>query len=181
MINFHEIWICFCKSLYTKICGLMLDSSERDTSKCWTFVFIYVPLSKSLCDNTNVITRTDFITGFEQRPTASKFCTVILERVFEEYSKIFFQKCPNFFFKYFSKKKILNFVQEFFFYFTISFIRMIPYLSIFLLFKRSPFHIVIFVSFVAMLQFKVCLSIWMFVWAINVVVNVTINSDLNLK
>ena len=54
------------------------------------------------------------ITGFEQRPTGSKFGTEILERVFEEASKIFFHKSIQTFFKYFSKKYFPNFVQEFF-------------------------------------------------------------------
>ena len=54
---------------------------------------------------------------------------------------------------FFSKKIFFEYCIRFFFYFMISFERMIPYLSIFLLlFKRSPFHIGTFISFVAMLQ-----------------------------
>ena len=55
---------------------------------------------------------------FQQRPTASKFGTEILERVFEESPKIFFNKSiQNFFQIFFEKKNFPNFVQEFFFFF----------------------------------------------------------------
>ena len=113
-----------------------------------------------LCDNTNVIAKIGSITGIEQRPTASKFDTETLEMVFEESSKIFFRKSIHIFLKYFSKENFFEFCTRFFFYFTISFEQMIPYLFRFLLlFKRSSFHIGIFISCVAMLQFKNCLSV----------------------
>ena len=102
-----------------------------------------------------------------KRPTASKFGSEILKRVFEESLKIFFHKSIHFFFKYFSKNFFPKFCTRIFFYYMTSFEQMIPYLSIFLLFKWSPFHIGTFLSFVVMLQFKVCLSVWIFVWAIN--------------
>ena len=148
----------------------MLDIFYRVIWKCWASVFIYVPLSINLCDNTNVITRTGFNNDLLFR-NLEKVFKEILEKVFKESSMIFFHKWIQTFFKYFSKKRFPNFIQEFFFYFTIFFERMIPYfLSMFLLLlKRSPFHIGTgtFISFVAMLQLKVYLSVWIFVWATN--------------
>ena len=38
-------------SLCTKNCDRMLDTFYGDTSKSWTFVFIYVPLSENVRDN----------------------------------------------------------------------------------------------------------------------------------
>ena len=89
--------ITLCTENYARI----LDTFYRVISKCWIAAFIYVPLSISLGDNTNVITRTYFITGFEQRPTGSKFGTEVLERIFEESSKIFFHKLIQIFFQIF--------------------------------------------------------------------------------
>ena len=103
-----KFWYVFAISninLCTKNCGHMLNTIYRVTSNSWIFLFIYVPLSKCLCDNTNVIKRTGSITGSELRPTASKFGAEILEKVFEESSKIFFHKSKQISFKYFSKKK----------------------------------------------------------------------------
>ena len=78
---------------------------------------------------------------------------------------IFLQINPDFFQIFFPKKNFrFFFTRNFFFYFIISFELMITYLSILLsLFKRSPFHTGTFISFVAMIQFEVCLSIWIFV------------------
>ena len=50
-------------SLCTENCDHMLDTFYRGTSKSWTFVFIHVPLLISLCNNTNVMTRTVSITS----------------------------------------------------------------------------------------------------------------------
>ena len=115
MINSHGVFAVSNVNLCTENCGHTLGTFYRVISKCWISVFIYVPLSINLCENTNFISRTGFITGFEQRSTASKFGTEILERVFEESSKIFFHKSIQIFFKYFSKKNFPQFVQEFFF------------------------------------------------------------------
>ena len=48
------------------------------------FVFNYIPLSISLCGNTNLIARMGSITDILKCPTASKFGTEIVERTFDE-------------------------------------------------------------------------------------------------
>ena len=69
----------------------MLDTFYWDTSKSWVFVYNDVPLSISLCDNTNVITKTGSITGFYQKSTSLKFDLEIPEIFFEKFLKRFFQ------------------------------------------------------------------------------------------
>ena len=59
-------------------CGRILNTFYRVILKFWVPVFMHVPLSISLCDNTNPKTRTGSITSFQHRPTASKFGTQIL-------------------------------------------------------------------------------------------------------
>ena len=95
--------------------GRILVIFYRVITKYWVPVFIYFPLSINLCDNTHVITRMGSITGFEQWPTASKFCLEILEKVFEESSKMFFHKSIQTFFKNFSKNDFSEFCTRIFF------------------------------------------------------------------
>ena len=66
----------------TKNCDRTLDTFYRDASEIWIFVFIYVPLSISLYDNT--YSKNGFYYGFLTRPAASKFGTEILEQGFDE-------------------------------------------------------------------------------------------------
>ena len=158
--------------MWTKNCDSMFDIFYRDVSKSWIFFFIYVPLSISLCDNNNVITRTGSITSFDQRISATKFCTGILERVFES-SKIFFSQIKLDFFKYFPNLFSFfwtrNFSFHYFFWTTASiFIYLsISYCCCFkdILFIKVPFLVLLPCD---NLTFA-CLSVWIFVWAIKYV------------
>ena len=115
LTKFGYIFAVSTSKLCTENCGRILNNFYWVIWKSWRSVFIYVSLSVRLCDNTNVIKRTGLITGFEQRLTASKFGTEILETVLEESSKIFFRKSIQIFFKYFSKKHFSEFCTRIFF------------------------------------------------------------------
>ena len=180
MINSHEIWKCFCsninlwlkidwtKNKLTENCDHILDTFYRVISKCWIFVFVYVTLSTSLCDNTNIITRTVSITVFNNDLQLRNLIKRYWKGFLRSPQRYFFTNQSRFFFNFFLKRISEFCTRIIFFCHDIFWTNDTIYMHIFVvLFKRSPIHIGTFISFVAMLQFKVYLSVRIFVWAIT--------------
>ena len=102
-------------NLCTGNCCHMLDTFYRVITKCWIFVFIYILLSISLCDRTNVMTRMNSITDFVQRPTILKFGTGDIEEGFWGVLKIyFFTNQSRFFSNIFPKTNFWFLYKNFF-------------------------------------------------------------------